>query len=96
MEKHIDLFEVAKAFLVSNDPRARAPSLDAMCKFLFGYQRRLPIRGSDIPDLYERWQGGDEGARRTIVEHCLEDLEMTRMVLERLRPYLDIYVAGVG
>ena len=34
---------------------------------------------------------GDEEARETIIAHLREDLEMTRMVLGRLRPYVEAY-----
>ncbi|RLF11589.1 MAG: hypothetical protein DRJ69_01735 [Thermoprotei archaeon] len=89
--RHLDLAEVVRWFFVGWKDIKKTPSLDRMCEFLFGYKRKLRLRGRDIPDLYERWQGGDGGARETIVEHLREDLEMTRMVLGRLRPYVEAY-----
>ena len=91
-EKHVDLSEVVRAFLVSSHPQAKVPSLDRMCEFLFGYKRKLRLRGPDIPELYEAWQEGDEKAREQILEHLREDLEMARMVLEAIRPYVDAYL----
>ena len=91
-EKHVDLSEVVRAFLVSSHPQAKVPTLDRMCEFLFGYKRKLRLRGFDIPELYEAWQEGDGEAREQILEHLREDLEMTRMVLEAIRPYIDAYL----
>ena len=53
----------------------------------FGVRRPADVEGIDgfeAVDLFYRWQGGDENARRLLVEYCMADVQSTVLVTERL------------
>ena len=86
---HIDLWNVVRELFVIYRDFKRTPSLEAFCLWKFKYRRRVNLRGTDIPSLYERWvRERDRSARNLIESHCREDLHMTYMVLNALKPYL--------
>ena len=59
------------------DSRARA-SLDALCEHLNIERAPGQIKGADVPAAHR------VGRRADIVEHCMDDVECTRRVLEQL------------
>jgi uncharacterized protein len=53
----------------------------------FGIRRPADVEGIDgfeAVDLFYRWQGGDENARRLLVDYCIADVQSTVLVAERL------------
>ena len=80
---HLDLNEVVKSRL-----RLTFTYLDHVCEFFEIKRNRGPM-GLDVPHLFVRALEGDEEALRSIRDHCLDDLRVTREVLLRLRPLVE-------
>lgn len=82
-KRHIDLNEVVKSRL-----RLTFTYLDHVCDF-FGVTKKKGPMGMEVPQLYVRAMEGDSKALGTIKEHCLDDLQATRKVYQRLKPLLE-------
>ncbi len=80
---HLDLNEVVKSRL-----RLTFTYLDHVCDF-FEIKRDKGPMGLEVPHLFVRALEGDEDALRSIRDHCLDDLRVTREVFLRLRPLLE-------
>ncbi len=85
-KRHIDLNEAVKSRL-----RLTFTYLDHVCDF-FGIAKKKGPMGMDVPQLYVRAMEGDRKALGTIKEHCLDDLQATRKVYQRLKPLLEGYL----
>ena len=79
---HLDLNEVVRSRL-----RLTFTYLDHVCDF-FGIQREKGPMGLEVPQLFVKALEGDETALKSIREHCLDDLKVTREVFLRLKPLL--------
>ncbi|MEM4700228.1 MAG: ribonuclease H-like domain-containing protein, partial [Candidatus Nezhaarchaeales archaeon] len=84
--RHVDLMRVFRELL-----RLGRYGLDDVAKFL-GVQKRVQLKGSDMPPLYLRALGGDAEAVRTIEEHCYDDLQALRELFNRSRGLVEAYV----
>jgi uncharacterized protein YprB with RNaseH-like and TPR domain len=80
---HLDLNEVVKSRL-----RLTFTYLDHVCEFFEIKRDRGPL-GLEVPHLFVRALEGDESALKTIRDHCLDDLRVTREVFLRLRPLVE-------
>jgi len=80
---HLDLNEVVKSRL-----RLTFTYLDHVCDFL-GIRRDKGPMGLEVPSLFVKALEGDEAASRSIRNHCLDDLRVTREVFLRLRPLIE-------
>ena len=80
---HVDLNEVVKSRL-----RLTFTYLDHVCDFL-GIRTDKGPMGLEVPSLFVKALEGDEAASRSIRNHCLDDLRVTRQVFLRLRPLLE-------
>jgi uncharacterized protein YprB with RNaseH-like and TPR domain len=80
---HLDLNEVVKSRL-----RLTFTYLDHVCDF-FGIRRDKGPMGLEVPSLFVKAMEGDETALKSIRDHCLDDLRVTREVFLRLRPLLE-------
>ncbi len=80
---HLDLNEVVKSRL-----RLTFTYLDHVCEFFQIKRDRGPM-GLEVPQLFVKALEGDEGALRSIRDHCLDDLRVTREVFLRLRPLVE-------
>jgi uncharacterized protein YprB with RNaseH-like and TPR domain len=80
---HLDLNEVVKSRL-----RLTFTYLDHVCDF-FGIKRDKGPMGLEVPGLFVRALEGDETALKSIRDHCMDDLRVTREVFLRLRPLLE-------
>ncbi|MEM2878885.1 MAG: ribonuclease H-like domain-containing protein [Candidatus Hadarchaeales archaeon] len=78
----LDLYEWSKSHLLLSSHR-----LEAVARFI-GISVMGNFHGGDVPTLTKLAEGGDEDARRMIVEHCREDILLLRRVHERLRPMI--------
>jgi uncharacterized protein YprB with RNaseH-like and TPR domain len=84
---HLDLNEVVRSRL-----RLTFTYLDHVCDF-FGIKRERGPMGLEVPHLFVKALEGDETALRTIRDHCLDDLRVTREIFLRLRPLLENQLA---
>jgi uncharacterized protein YprB with RNaseH-like and TPR domain len=80
---HLDLNEVVKSKL-----RLTFTYLDHVCEFFEIRRDRGPL-GLEVPHLFVRALERDEDALKTIRDHCLDDLRVTREVFMRLRPLVE-------
>lgn len=80
---HLDLNEVVRSRL-----RLTFTYLDHVCDF-FGIQRDKGPMGLEVPQLFVKALEGDENAFKSIRDHCLDDLKVTREVFLKLRPLLE-------
>ena len=80
---HLDLNEVVKSRL-----RLTFTYLDHVCEFFEIKRDRGPL-GLEVPHLFVKALEGDEEALKTIRDHCLDDLRVTREVFLRLHPLLE-------
>ena len=80
---HLDLNEVVRSRL-----RLTFTYLDHVCDF-FGIERDKGPMGLEVPQLFVKALEGDELAMKTIKDHCLDDLEVTREVFLRLKPLVE-------
>jgi len=80
---HLDLNEVVKSRL-----RLTFTYLDHVCDF-FEIRREKGPMGLEVPSLFVKALEGDEAASRSIRNHCLDDLRVTREVFLRLRPLIE-------
>src|SRR6266566_1769099 len=80
---HLDLNEVVRSRL-----RLTFTYLDHVCDF-FGIQREKGPMGLEVPQLFVKALEGDETALKSIRDHCLDDLRVTREVFLKLRPLLE-------
>ena len=80
---HLDLNDVVKSRL-----RLTFTYLDHVCDF-FGIKRDKGPMGLEVPHLFVKALEGDEDALRTIRDHCIDDLRVTREVFLRLRPLIE-------
>lgn len=80
---HLDLNEVVRSRL-----RLTFTYLDHVCDF-FGIERDKGPMGLEVPQLFVKALEGDEMAMKTIKDHCLDDLKVTREVFLRLKPILE-------
>ena len=80
---HLDLNEVVRSRL-----RLTFTYLDHVCDF-FGIQRDKGPMGLEVPHLFVKALEGDETAFKSIKDHCLDDLKVTREVFLKLRPLLE-------
>jgi uncharacterized protein YprB with RNaseH-like and TPR domain len=76
----LDLCEWSRANLLLS-----SYSLDSVAWFL-GMDWSKDFHGADILALFKLVERGDHEARRLIVEHCREDVEVLKQVHERLKP----------
>src|SRR5260370_38277505 len=79
---HLDLNEVVRSRL-----RLTFTYLDHVCDF-FGIERDKGPMGLEVPQLVVKALEGDETALKSIREHCLDDLRVTREVFLKLKPLL--------
>lgn len=56
----------------------------------FDVPKNSETSGKDMLMLYIKAVCGDEKAKKTIVEHCLDDLESLRKIFDKLEPYLSL------
>ena len=84
---HLDLNEVVRSRL-----RLTFTYLDHVCDF-FGIKRDRGPMGLEVPHLFVKALEGDETSLRTIRDHCLDDLRVTREVFLKLRPLLENQLA---
>ena len=84
---HLDLNEVVRSRL-----RLTFTYLDHVCDF-FGIRRERGPMGLEVPHLFVKALEGDETSLRTIRDHCLDDLRVTREVFLKLRPLLENQLA---
>lgn len=82
-KRHIDLWRYAKSLL-----RLQRYDLDNVCKFL-GIQKRVELKGYDMPPLYMRALTHDREAMKLILEHCQDDLEGLRQVFAKMRKVVE-------
>ena len=80
---HLDLNEVVRSRL-----RLTFTYLDHVCDF-FGIQREKGPMGLEVPQLFVKALEGDAMALKSIRDHCLDDLKVTREVFLRLKPLLE-------
>jgi len=80
---HLDLNEVVRSRL-----RLTFTYLDHVCDF-FGIQREKGPMGLEVPQLFVKAIEGDEGAFKSIKDHCLDDLKVTREIFLKLKPLLE-------
>jgi uncharacterized protein len=80
---HLDLNDVVKSRL-----RLTFTYLDHVCDF-FEIKRDKGPMGLEVPHLFVKALEGDEEALRSIRDHCLDDLRVTREVFLKLRPLLE-------
>jgi len=80
---HLDLNEVVRSRL-----RLTFTYLDHVCEF-FGIQRDKGPMGLEIPHLFVKALEGDENASKSIRDHCLDDLRVTREVFLKLKPLFE-------
>jgi len=104
LDCHTDIKKVIREYFVS--PKATyIPGLEAICGFLFDYERKAMhpfrsrvLKSADMLELYRTWLSGGanaEKARSAIEAHCREDLEMIKMVIRAIEPYIMDYT-GIG
>jgi uncharacterized protein YprB with RNaseH-like and TPR domain len=84
---HLDLNEVVRSRL-----RLTFTYLDHVCDF-FGIKRDRGPMSLEVPHLFVKALEGDETSSRTIRDHCLDDLRVTREVFLKLRPLLENQLA---
>ena len=84
---HLDLNEVVRSRL-----RLTFTYLDHVCDF-FGIKRDRGPMGLEVPHLFVKALEGDDTSLRTIRDHCLDDLRVTREVFLKLRPLLENQLA---
>lgn len=82
-KQHLDLNEVVRSRL-----RLTFTYLDHVCDF-FGIKREKGPMGLEVPALFVKALEGDSTALKTIRDHCLDDLRVTREVFLRLRPLIE-------
>jgi len=80
---HLDLNEVVRSRL-----RLTFTYLDHVCDF-FGIERDKGPMGLEVPHLFVKALEGDETAFKSIRDHCLDDLKVTREVFLKLKPLLE-------
>src|SRR5712664_714771 len=80
---HLDLNEVVRSRL-----RLTFTYLDHVCDF-FGIERDKGPMGLEVPQLFVKALEGDETALKSIKDHCLDDLRVTREVFLKLKPLLE-------
>jgi len=80
---HLDLNEVVRSRL-----RLTFTYLDHVCDF-FGIERDKGPMGLEVPHLFVKALEGDERALKSIRDHCLDDLKVTREVFLKLKPLLE-------
>jgi uncharacterized protein YprB with RNaseH-like and TPR domain len=80
---HLDLNEVVRSRL-----RLTFTYLDHVCDF-FGIPREKGPMGLEVPQLFVKALEGDETALKSIRDHCLDDLKVTREVFLKLKPLLE-------
>lgn len=80
---HLDLNEVVRSRL-----RLTFTYLDHVCDF-FGIERDKGPMGLEVPQLFVKALEGDDSAFKSIRDHCLDDLKVTREVFLKLRPLLE-------
>jgi len=56
----------------------------------FDVPKNSEISGKDMLTLYIKAVRGDEKAKKTIIEHCLGDLETLKKIYQKLEPYLSL------
>jgi uncharacterized protein YprB with RNaseH-like and TPR domain len=84
---HLDLNEVVRSRL-----RLTFTYLDHVCDF-FGIPREKGPMGLEVPQLFVKALEGDETALKSIRDHCLDDLEVTREVFLKLKPLVESQLA---
>lgn len=80
---HLDLNEVVRSRL-----RLTFTYLDHVCDF-FGIERDKGPMGLEVPHLFVKALEGDETALKSIKDHCLDDLRVTREVFLKLKPLVE-------
>src|SRR5439155_23473894 len=80
---HLDLNDVVTSRL-----RLTFTYLDHVCAF-FGIKRERGPMGLEVPQLFVKPLEGDETALKSIRDHCLDDLKVTREVVLKLKPLLE-------
>src|SRR6266705_2081558 len=80
---HLDLNEVVRSRL-----RLTFTYLDHVCDF-FGIKREKGPMGLEVPQLFVKALEGDETALKSIRDHCLDDLKVTREVFLKLKPLIE-------
>ena len=80
---HLDLNEVVRSRL-----RLTFTYLDHVCEF-FGIERNKGPMGLEVPHLFVKALEGDETALKSIRDHCLDDLRVTREVFLKLKPLVE-------
>lgn len=86
--RHVDLYELSRSFL-----RLSRYGLDDVCRFL-GVEKKVLLKGSDMPPLYLRAIEGDGEAMKIIEEHCYDDLQALKKVFERMRGLVEVFLAA--
>ena len=84
---HLDLNEVVRSRL-----RLTFTYLDHVCDF-FGIKRDRGPMSLEVPHLFIKSLEGDETSLRTIRDHCLDDLRVTREVFLKIKPLLENQLA---
>ena len=82
-KSHIDLADIVKSRL-----RLTFTYLDHVCDF-FGIERDKGPMGLEVPQLFVKALEGDQMALKSIRDHCLDDLKVTREVFLKLKPLLE-------
>jgi uncharacterized protein YprB with RNaseH-like and TPR domain len=80
---HLDLNEVVRSRL-----RLTFTYLDHVCDF-FGIKREKGLMGLEVPHSFVKALEGDETALKSIRDHCLDDLKVTREVFLKLKPLVE-------
>ncbi len=83
LRTHLDLNEVVRSRL-----RLTFTYLYHVCDF-FGIKREKGPMGLEVPQLFVKALEGDETALKSIKDHCLDDLKVTREVFLKLKPLLE-------
>jgi uncharacterized protein YprB with RNaseH-like and TPR domain len=80
---HLDLNDVVRSRL-----RLTFTYLDHVSDF-FGIERDKGPMGLEVPQLFVKALEGDETALKSIKDHCLDDLRVTREVFLKLKPLVE-------
>lgn len=82
-KEHIDLYKYAKKLL-----RLSEYSLDSVAKYM-NIQKKVELKGKDMPPYYMRAISGDKDAINLIIEHCYDDLQALKKIYDKMKNMID-------
>lgn len=83
-KEHIDLYKYAKKILKLSEY-----SLDAVAKYM-NIQKKVELKGRDMPPYYMKAISGDLNALNLIIEHCYDDLQALKKIYEKMKEVVEV------